>query len=470
MPLDKYFRPALLVVLATAPLLFGARHPLIHGLYSCLLLLTAGGWLILNGEWRPGRMMTFGRLVPAMLLLFIGLTALSLPAPLLSLLTPVRAGYLAEAARLADLPDPTTSLSYFAPGTLFYAVYGAALLLLYYFTLALLRSKEMLPSLLWVITLVGVFEAAYGLLQATNPAVGVLWLPSTPDPAASCARGTIIYRNQYAALLNLCWPMALVLGISLYKPALEQIDQPRRRRKDLAPATTASLLMQKAAIPLWSAGMMILALIFSRSRGGILVMVLMAALLLYLLAFPRRYKFLGTGLLLLFIGIYGGAIGFAEVVDRFTTFYESALYRFDLWRKSLDMLWDHVVTGIGMGSYEFLSPAYLQDVPSSLWFDRAHNEYVELTIELGLPAMLLLVAWLAWGMTRAGATLLRTKKKSARPQRDEFARSRRSRRVLRDHRLVAACLGRFCLAPAGDHHLRGCFTGGDACEEGKERG
>jgi O-antigen ligase len=429
-PLDKYFRAALLVVLATAPLLFGARHPLIHGLYSCLLLLIAGGWLVVNSEWRPGRLLTFGRLVPLLLLLFIGLTALSLPAPLLGLLTPVRAEYLAQAARLADLPDPTTSLSYFAPGTLFYAVYGAALLLLYYFARALFRTQDMLRSLLWVITLVGVFEAAYGLLQATNPALGVLWLPSTGDTYAGCARGTIIYRNQYAALMNLCWPMTLALGISLYKPAPEQIDRPRRRIKDLAPATTASLLMQKATIPLWSAGLMILALIFSRSRGGILVMVLLATLFLYLLAFPRRYKFLGAGLLLLFVGIYGGVIGFAEVIDRFGTFYESALYRFDLWRKSLDMLWDHVVTGIGMGSYEFLSPAYLQDVPSSVWFDRAHNEYVELTIELGLPAMLLLVAWLAWGMTRAGASLLRTKK------------NQRDRNEMNIHDLAAA--GAFC--------------------------
>jgi O-antigen ligase len=408
--LEKPFLSVFFFVLATAPLLFGARHPLIHGLYSSLLLLAGGGFLLANAEWRPGRLYAFPRLAPILLLLFVLLTALDLPSFVPGLLSPVRAEHLNSAVRIAGLRDAVASLSYYAPASMFYAVYGTALLLFFYAARALLGSAETLRKVLWAITLVGLFEAVYGLLQATNPGMGVLWLPSSPDSYAGCARGTIIYRNQYASFLNLCWPMALALGISLYKPDLERLAQPRRRSSDLSAAAQAGRLFQKAAIPLWSAGLMFLAVVFSRSRGGILVMLLTATLFISLLSVPRRIKGLFAGSLLLFICLYGGIIGFEQVLERFATFYDSALARFEIWSKSLAMLRDHPFTGIGMGGYEFLSPAYLQDMPARVWYDRAHNEYVELAIELGIPMMLLFLAWVGRGMSGFGIALLRKKR------------------------------------------------------------
>lgn len=410
MRLEKPFLFVFYFVLATVPLLFGARHPLIHGLYSSVLLLAGGGWLLANAEWNPGRLSAFARLAPVLLLLFIFLTALPLPLFLLNLLSPVRAEYLANAVQAAGLRDAGTSLSYYAPASMFYAVYGTALLLFFYACRAHLGSEKVLRQTLWVITLTGLFEAVYGLLQATNPELGVLWLPSSQDSYAGCARGTIIYRNQYASFLNLCWPMALALGISMYKTDLARLDRPRRRSDDLSVAARVGQLFQKAAIPLWSAGLMILAVIFSRSRGGILVMVLTATLFIYLLSVPRRYKGLFAGSLLLFICLYGGIIGFEQVIERFATFYESSLARFGIWYKSLAMLRDHFFAGIGMGGYEFLSPVYLQDMPARVWYDRAHNEYVELTIELGIPMMLLFLAWVGKGMNGFGLALLQTKR------------------------------------------------------------
>ncbi len=100
---------------------------------------------------------------------------------------------------------------------MFYAIYGLALFFFFLAFSNFLRSSANQRTTLWIITMVGVFEAVYGLLQAMNPTLGVLWLPRRYLIHGLCARGTIIYRNQYAAFLNLCWPMAFVLGISLYK-------------------------------------------------------------------------------------------------------------------------------------------------------------------------------------------------------------------------------------------------------------
>ena len=414
MRLERPFLLAFFFVLATVPLLFGARHPLIHALYSFLLLLAGGALLAVNFQGRVQGLLTFNRLAPLLIILFILLSAVSLPLFLVGALSPVRAAYLEGAARCAELENAVTSLSYYAPGTMFYGVYGLALLLFFHAARTALGSAATVRATLWLITLVGFFEAGYGLLQATNPSLGVLWLPGSVGAEGS-ARGTIIYRNQYAAFLNLCWPMSLALGLALYGPALGKLELLRVRKGALSKVDRVAFLFQKAMVPFWSAGLMILALVFSRSRGGIIVMLLIAAFFLYLLPFSRRRKGLIGGVLLLFVVFYGGMIGFGEVIERFTYIYNSALARSGIWLGSMAMLGDHLLTGIGMGGYELLSPVYLRNVPATVWFDRAHNEYVELAIELGLPAMLLFLVWVGRGIAGCGADLLAGKRKRPGP-------------------------------------------------------
>lgn len=394
----------LLTILATIPLFFGARHPLIQGIYSSLLLLGCGVWVLLHNEQVRAELINKKTVLAATFLGYIFVTALPLPSFLLRILSPIRADFLSNVENILQTAR-LNSLSYYAPETRFYAVYLTALLLYYLCATIIFRKEVHLTALLWVITGVGLFEAAYGLLQAMNPALGVLWLPSMVG-AEGCARGTIIYRNQYAALLNMCWPMAMILAIQLYRKEAEN-SPPGSRQKRITLAQFFSLGLSKAMLPLLASAFMILAVVFSRSRGGIVVLVLTAALFLFLLPFSRRLKGLAGGIFLLFILTYGGMIGFRQVAERFLFFYESALGRMELWLDSLAILKDHLVTGIGMGTYQLVSPVYLRRVPSTSWYDFAHNEYVELAIELGLPMMLLLFGWLILGMGNHGLLVIR---------------------------------------------------------------
>jgi len=198
-----------------------------------------------------------------------------------------------------------------------------------------------------------------------------------------------------------------VLGTILYHPVISRFNALKKRKKTVSVIDRLSLIFQKAAFPFWAAAFMILAVIFSQSRGGIIVMLLLVAFFLATLPFSRRVKALAAGSLLLFIILYGGMIGFQNVTDRFLAFYQGAQGRFLLWLDSLAILQDHLLTGTGMGTYKFLSPLYLTNVSNTLWFDFAHNEYLELTIELGLPAALLFFAWLVWHMLRAGVRVVR---------------------------------------------------------------
>jgi O-antigen ligase len=401
----RIFTLTLYLLLATIPLLFGARHPLIHGLYSSVILLAGGCWFILHYEQARLTLLRRSNIPPLLIILFVFCTSLSLPHLLLQFLSPQRANLLAEATLLADLENPVNSLSYFAEDTKFYAIYLLGLLLYFFYASSLLSRQKILITTLWIITAVGMFEAVYGLLQVLIPSLGVLWLPQEIGAEGS-ARGTIIYRNQYAALLNLCWPMSLVLGISLYKPIVEKFTRRRQRKGTLNITDRVMLVFQKSALPFWATAFMILAVIFSRSRGGITVMIMLALLLLVLLPLTRRIKGAAAGAFVLFTAIYGGVMGFRLVIERFYTFYDSALARTGLWRDSLNMLGDHLFTGIGMGAYQYVSPVYLRNVPGNVWFDYAHNEYVELAVELGAPALVLLLAWMGWGLAGKGRKVL----------------------------------------------------------------
>src|SRR5207244_2101127 len=61
---------------------------------------------------------------------------------------------------------------------------------------------------------------------------------------------------------------------------------------------------------------------------------------------------------------------------------------------SLRMLRDHPVLGVGLGNFETAYPAY-QSLPSDLWIDHAHDDYVEAVAETGLVGAALILSALA---------------------------------------------------------------------------
>ncbi len=97
---------------------------------------------------------------------------------------------------------------------------------------------------------------------------------------------------------------------------------------------------------------------------------------------------------------------FDTLIARFGSIDTSGEHRIDLYLSSLPMLLDHWLTGIGFGSYSLLSPVYLKGFPEHIHYDKAHNEYLELLIELGIPVALLLFGWMLSGMVKLMLGLL----------------------------------------------------------------
>lgn len=278
-------------------------------------------------------------------------------------------------------------------------------LLLYYCVLTTLlkRNRKIVKGLLYVIAAVGLFEGVYGLLQVMNPHMGILWLPVTSQGAA---HGTVIYKNQYASFLNMCWPLALAGGIIFLESVKDTVKERSGKSRLQHFSQSFSQLNMQVPFFFFAAGIMILAVIFSFSRGGILTMLLLIVFLNLFMPCSRKIKLALTVLLIVFLGGYGSLLGLDEVFTRFATIDDSGLTRFHIYLSSLPLLFDHWLTGIGLGSFPLLSGVYLKEFPENILFDRVHNDYLELAIEVGLPLALLFFGWLLSGILVTGRKLV----------------------------------------------------------------
>ena len=402
-------RLAVLFVLATVPLLFGAVHPIVQSVYVCLVLVGLGGWLLLRrAEPTP---IAWRWLVPVLVLLaWAAVQSLPLPIGLVEWLSPARAERMRQVALLAGDTRSLITLSDQGAASLQQVILFLALLVYFLALRTLLREDPpFLAVVAGVIALVGAGEALYGLFQFLRPQLGVLWL----SISQRAAQGTIIYKNQYAALLNLCWPVACAMAVAALS-RIFTVDTRRSSRRFGQMLRNLNRENRLAGLYLLAVGMMLLAVLFSLSRGGIIAMLVVLFTLDLTLPLSRRTKLVVAGILLAFLGGYGLLLGLDTVVNRFNAIDQSGLNRLNIYLASLPMISEHWLTGIGLGSYDLLSPVYLKGMPAQIHFDHAHNEYLEFAVELGLPAAALLFGWLAAMMILAGRRLGRLHRSGAR--------------------------------------------------------
>jgi O-antigen ligase len=390
---QKAAQYAVLFLLGTIPFFFGAVHPIVTGAYTSFILLVLGTWLLLNARYFSShQIFSVGHIIFFIFIFWIVLSIVPLPMSWLKLLSPARISFLQATNQLAGTNIQYAPTGYNGVTAIMTAAFLFALLLYVANLKILLKSdRSFLKKLLYVCIGIGLLEAIYGILQSINPHLGVLWL-SDMKQFNGMARGTIIYKNQYAALLNMIWPLAVGAAFLQFKHILRKKNAPSRRntsrRKSKKKHSAVDLTTNRRLrgfLFLFFASVIMLAVLFSQSRGGIISMALILSILLALLPVSLKNKLLLFGFFLLFSLSYGSIIGFNSILDRFMLIHQGGEGRFNIWLSSLPMLQDHLLVGTGIGSYMLLSSIYLKQFPENIVFDRAHNDYLEFAIELGLP-------------------------------------------------------------------------------------
>lgn len=142
------------------------------------------------------------------------------------------------------------------------------------------------------------------------------------------------------------------------------------------------------AAGLLMAGMLVL----TQSRGALVGMVASLVLLVLLRWRKSRLFLLLAEVVALVVGIMIGPLNVIEFLTGATSL-GGLDGRMEVWSRSLYMIYDFPLTGIGMGTFtqvtDLLYPFFLYE-PGSV--EHAHNLYLQVAVDLGLPG---LVAWLA---------------------------------------------------------------------------
>jgi len=248
-------------------------------------------------------------------------------------------------------------------------------------------TTSRLRLLVHLLVLVAVLSAIFGIIrQATQHEPGFL----LPYLNSGGGFGQFINRNHFAFTVEAA--MGLLLGVSLLG---------RGRREELLVYLSAILL-------LW------VALVMSRSRGGLLAVTVQAICAISLLIESRvrsrargpiSWKKSAAAVALIVLVTLGTTIAGVAWLggDQLTTGVETAniemgqvnlrhegTRRSDIWRASWRMARAHPLFGAGLGGFWAELPAY-HDASGSQTPQQAHNDYLELFASGGLIGAAILI-------------------------------------------------------------------------------
>jgi O-antigen ligase/tetratricopeptide (TPR) repeat protein len=392
-----------------APWAFGAVHPAFEGLLYAgvgLLLILWAVRVILDRTFVLRRCPVLIGL--AGLFLFGVVQLVPLPHALLTRLSPKTTRLCADLipAEREQLEAPGTipavslpageRLSLYPAGTRQELIRLLAVLLLFAAVRYNVASPEALYRLAIAATVNGAALGLFAFLQFfSSPSHLVYWtLQARGDTAPF---GPFLCRNHFPYYVNLCIGLAVGLLLTRQHRGTQENESPQSRRWswwDLF-----DLLHDPVA--LWvSAGlaMMLAAVAFSLSRGGLIGLAAGGAVTLLLRAArsssPGRWG--GT---LLAVGLALGLLtwlGIGPLRTRLSTLWEGdALQdgRRDLWADVLPAAKDFPLAGTGYGSFQYVEPVY-RTTPALKEFvvEHAHNDYLEALVEGGIIRLVLSLA------------------------------------------------------------------------------
>lgn len=383
--MEKILEIVTVLVIVGAALAFGGVHPITYSLVEVALFLAL--LVLMARELFHGRGRFQVLIWPVLFVLWVALQLVPLPAGLVQHLSPARVA----SAGLALLPPGshagTLALSINSHDTMvallkFLAYFSAFLLAAHLFD-----SRQHKSTLIRGLIILGCFEAGYGIVQYLTGWHKIFTYTNVHDLLD--ATGTYINRNHFAGLLELILPFVLASAFySLQKGS--GVSRPDGRRAPSQPSARYQALFY-----LFLLSIMSVALVFSRSRGGIIAATfsLIFIALLGQLRIRRKGWMLSVVFFLTLIIGYGFWIGLNPVLFRFEKMGQRNFLqmegRVQIWQDTLELVREYPLTGTGLGTFP---TAYRRYQTGSLdkFVNHAHNDYLEFTSDTGLPGVALL--------------------------------------------------------------------------------
>jgi O-antigen ligase/tetratricopeptide (TPR) repeat protein len=412
----------LLLLVGTAPWLFGAVHPLAElllfaGLFAIALLWVTRIALERRPLWNPCAV-TIGL---ASLCVLAIVQVMPMPGPLLASLSPgtveLRGKLLPALPEMLDAdsdspgafpPPATISLTPWATRHTLMRLIAA--LFLFTAIRANLPAPETFCRLAIVVVVNGVALSLLALAQSfSSPRNMVFWSFASEGEVF----GPFICRNHFAYYINL----SIGLGIGLL------LSTRHFRASTTGPTHVTETLLGILQDPtvLWIGSALIVmaaALCCSMSRGGMAALLIGAAVWLAMhWRHAGRFANWISGLIFVFLGVALTAwLGAAGLGRRIATLWETNVLeegRAPVWQRTLGLFADFPFLGTGMGTFRFVEPITRgPSDPAWVIHDHMHNDYFEVLIEGGIVELALVLA-VAFLVFRAGFRAFRRHRNTA---------------------------------------------------------
>jgi O-antigen ligase len=388
--MSKLAEISLILGLAIAVLAFGGVETISFSVVEVIFFGAAALLLATSPEIMPP---SFGKaaLIPALLGGIVLLQLCPLPSSLLHRVTGrdiaqpgIRAGYLS-----------------FEP----YATRTHFLILLtgfvaFYFAQLVSQDRARKQFVIRALVALGAFEAFYGLVQYLTGWQQIFVYVKKFDLEE--ATGTYINRNHYAGFLEMILPFSLAFLFYEYGKLQGDRESGRELRNMVGKSAIQRLILSLAVSVILCA-----ALIFSRSRMGILAAAASILVIFALVSISRFRGRMGSLLAATFILLsicLAVWIGPGSIVSRFQTVNEEyslgGQSRVSMWRDAFPLIEHHPLLGTGLGTFPI---AYTsgQTAFLSQYVNHAHNDYLEIAADLGIPSALILFVSILFILGRA---------------------------------------------------------------------
>ncbi|MDD3182636.1 MAG: O-antigen ligase family protein [Alphaproteobacteria bacterium] len=386
---DSLWVSAFILLLALLPLPFGGNRPWASDLLAVLsgLLLVNMLWAERNVEFISGNALRKRILTSAALFTFVVIWGFIQIIPWVP--TGWQHPLWNEAANVLGPLKGSISVDpgRFPESLLRLASYVAAFLLAY----GACRNAQNAKRLVHMLALAGVLYALYGIIVESTGSNMILWYKKWAYEGF--VTSTFVNKNSYATyagLSLLCCMTFLFHHFGSFVP-----KDPVLARSSKTMAIIASLGIRDYAYILCPI-LLIAALALTGSRGGTISTLLGSTAFLAAFAAHKKWKIrhwfsllIVAGLLFLaFVGI-GGETFLLRVDEQ--AIHNDAAMRAAGYKLTMQALHDNPWLGFGLGTFDSAFRLY-RDASLPLWFHHAHNDYLEMMMDLGIPSACLLFA------------------------------------------------------------------------------
>jgi len=227
------------------------------------------------------------------------------------------------------------------------------------------------------------FAGSLGLFAILQNASGTRQIYGIVETPGDLHFGPYVNPNHFAGLMEMLIPAAILYIVE------------RHRRSSVAALVSLAVIATVA----------VAASLLSGSRGGLLALLGETAIVVALLGWRARTAEKRSLAKPVAATILAAMLLFSWVDSGRASKHLALIFNIkspdwvDSSRKSLAFdslrMWrDHLVLGVGLGNFETAYPAY-QSLPTDLWIDYAHDDYLEAAAETGLVGTVLILSALA---------------------------------------------------------------------------